>query len=137
MTKGPETSYLLLAAGSLMVALSGTLVGKYAFESNVAGVFLGYTLFVVAYKTCWYGAQQEGNISDTIKGVREFSGRNLLEEKPWRYLMILLGVYLAAHGTTEFAGVVAEPEVLDGIEAGISTFGGYILAHEGVNEVPI
>lgn len=138
MDKGKITKYLFLSTGSLLIALSGTLVGKYAFESNVIGVFIGYILFIIAYKTCWYGVHNKGEIRNAKDRFKDFSENSRqFGVEPWKYLMMLLGVYLASHGTTEFAAVVAEPELLTGVEAGISTLGGYILAHKVVNEVPI
>mgnify|MGYP006875055612 CR=1 FL=1 len=39
--------YFLLSAGSLLVALSFTIVGKYAFTSEITYVLIGYSIFVI------------------------------------------------------------------------------------------
>lgn len=139
MTGEKRTKYLLLAAGSLLVGLSGAIVGTSAFSQQTIQVFLGYSLFVVAYKTCWYGVHQEGGLEGVIqlleKGVKE--SIDSMKDKPWNYLMIILGVYLCSYGTVEFTRLVENPEIVTGLKTGIACFTGYIIAHEGVNEVPL
>lgn len=126
-------------AGSLMVGASGSVVGTYAFQGNTLYVFLGYIIFVLAYKTCWYGVHHSGG----LEGLRQLLKTGLQEtveftrEKPWNYLMILGGLYLASYGTVQFSQLVENPELITGLKTGLACFLGYILAHEGVNEVPL
>lgn len=131
--------YLLLSIGSLLVATSFTLVGKYAFMENILYVFLGYSIFVIGYKACWYGVYQDSGIKE-MKEILEDSSQEVLKhlsEEPLNYLLIGAGVYSASYGTVVFAQVVRSPDLVNGLIAGVTCFGGYIVAHEGVNEVPI
>ena len=121
------------------MATSFTLVGKYAFAENILYVFLGYSVFVVGYKTCWYGVYQDGGIKE-ITEVLEDSLQEVLKhlrEEPLNYFLICAGVFSASYGTVLFAQVVKNPALVNGLIAGATCFGGYIVAHEGVNEVPI
>lgn len=139
MEKDRKTKYFLLAAGSLMVGASGSVVGTYAFQGETLYVFLGYIIFVLAYKTCWYGVQHSGG----LEGLRQLVKEGMQEtveftrKKPWNYLLILAGLYLTSYGTVQFTTLVENPELVTGLKTGAACFGGYVLAHEGVNEVPL
>jgi hypothetical protein len=139
MDDGDKLKYFLLTAGSLLVALSFTLVGKYAFEGEILYVVLGYSIFVLGYKSCWYGVYQDDGLDELREllsdGFEE--GFQVLKEKPLNYVLIAAGVYSAAYGTILFAQLVENPSVSTMLFAGVASFGGYIMAHEGVNEVPL
>lgn len=131
-------NHLLMALGSIFVALSGTVVGINMFKNGIIEVFIGYLVFVLGYKTCWYGANIEFgdgysfDLSNSLSKLDEIKG-----VEAWKFILVFTGVYLVAHGTIEFGMLVAEPEPVIGAEAGISTFLGYVIAHEGVNRVPL
>jgi hypothetical protein len=139
MNESKIQTYLFLAAGSLIVAASFTAVGIHAPRGNFNMVFLGYLLFVWGYKTCWYGVNMELSVDRSIDAVRSklrHAARHVVSDL-WNYGMILLGLYLASYGTVEFAELIAEPGVEKVVVAGVSSLTGYILTHEGVNEVPL
>lgn len=139
MDEETRIKYGLLSVGSMLVAVSFTLVGKYAFEGDIHRVFLGYLVFVAGYKSCWYGVHLRGGFerfrSVLIKTIRE--AIKYAKSNPLNYLLIFVGVYSAAYGTVAFSGAVQDPTVGKIVIAGVAAFGGYIMAHEGVNEVPI
>jgi hypothetical protein len=128
---------ILFGAGTVLVGVSGSLVGTFAFEGNTFMVFLGFMVFVFGYKTCSYGEHHserpkdtEGEVIEKIKLISEnFKLSNIF--------LILIGVYLCSYVTVGFADMVESPSVLKGVESGVASFGGYIIAHKGVNEVPI
>lgn len=133
-----EVNHVLLGIGSVLVALSGTIVGIYAFKDALIEVIFGYMVFVLGYKTCWYAVNKKIEGSNLFNSINFESKLDQIKSiEPWKYLLIVIGVYLAAHGTVEFGAFVSEPKLLNGVEAGLSTFAGYIIAHEGVNEVPL
>jgi hypothetical protein len=127
---------ILLGAGTILVGLSGSLVGTFAFESNTIMVFLGFMVFVFGYKACGYGEHHSERLKDTEQVTEsiELISQNF---KLSNIFLILVGVYLCSYGTVGFADIVKSPSVLKGIESGLASFGGYIIAHEGMNEVPI
>jgi hypothetical protein len=132
-------TYLFLAAGSLIVAASFTAVGIHAPRGNFNMVFLGYLLFVWGYKTCWYGVNMELSVDrsiDAVKSRLQHAARHVANDL-WNYTMILLGLYLASYGTVAFAELISNPSIQKVIVAGFTSLTGYILAHEGVNEVPL
>lgn len=139
MDQEAKIKFSLLSIGSLLVATSFTLVGFYAFQGGLAEVVAGFLIFVVGYKTCWYGTHHKGGLEDLkavfLKVSRE--GFHELFSKPFNYLLILIGISSAGYGTMMFAEVVTSFSVQNAIISGAFTFGGYVIAHEGVNEVPI
>lgn len=139
MEEEETLKYGLLALGSLLVATSFTLVGRYAFEGNVTRVFLGYLVFVAGYKACWYGVHQEGGLGKLRESLDEGLRESLdfVKTDPLNYVLIAVGVYSAAFGSVTFARLVEEPTVHTTLLAGATSFGGYVMAHEGVNEVPL
>ena len=136
-----ETSikFSLLSIGSLLVAASFTWVGLYAFQKVLPGVVTGFLLFVAGYKICWYGAHHEGSLNDLKAVVLEVSREsfNELFSKPSNYILILIGVTCASYGTLLFAEIIISFKFPQAILSGIFSSLGYVLAHEGVNEVPI
>lgn len=134
-----QVKYLLLATGSVLVGLSGATVGKYAFEGKTLHVFTGYIIFVIAYKTCWYAVRHKKDSKD-LKNLLTSLAQEIKvfgKVKPLNYLLVITGLYLASYGTVEFARLVENTQIITGLRTGIACFTGYILAHEGVNEVPL
>lgn len=137
MNLSEDFDHFVLGLGSVLVALSGTIVGINAFNDGLVGVILGYIVFVIGYESCWHAVNSEINYG--LSQFNDFSSKldKIKTVEPWKYFLIITGVYLAAHGTVEFGAFVSRPELLTGVEAGLSTFAGYVIAHEGVNEVPL
>lgn len=132
------TRYVSLIAGSLIVALSGTVVAVHAPSGQTYGVFIGYILFVLGYKTCWFGSHQKEGIESIKQLKNDFSlDRINLKDNLTQHFLIFGGLYLASYGTVEFFSLVENPGILKGLETGLTSFGGYIMAHEAVNEAPI
>jgi hypothetical protein len=131
--------YGLLTLGSLLVATSFTLVGRYAFQGSVFNVFAGYLVFVAGYKACWYGVHQEGGFDKLRAALTEGFQESLdfVETNPVNYILIAVGVYSAAFGTVAFTVMIENPSIHQAILSGATSFGGYVMAHEGVNEVPL
>lgn len=139
MDESKIQTYLFLTIGSLIVATSFTTVGIHAPQGNFNMVFLGYLLFVWGYKTCWYGVNMELSVDRSIDAViakLRHAARHVANDV-WNYTVILLGLYLASYGTVAFAELIADPGLEKVVVAGFTSLSGYILAHEGVNEVPL
>lgn len=96
-------------------------------------------LFVTGYKVCWYGKHHKGGINDLKDVMVEVYRENFREvfSKPFNYLLILIGVTSSSYGTLLFAEIITSFSLNQAVLSGIFAFGGYVLAHEGVNEVPI
>ncbi|MFB6241574.1 MAG: hypothetical protein ABEJ36_02100 [Candidatus Nanosalina sp.] len=139
MEEEKQIKYSLLTAGSLLVALSFTLVGRYSFQGRILYVFFGYLLFVTGYKMCWYGVHQRGGFERFREVLVESAedAYSYLKTDPQNYFLILLGVYLTSYGSVLFTEALANPEIPRILLAGVAVFAGYVMAHEGVNEVPV
>lgn len=112
---------------------------KYAFLKRDIAVMIGYVLFLAGYKICWYGVHHDGGIEDLVHMPESslVKAVEFLKTESWKYLTIIAGLYLASYGTIEFFEFVSQPSIQTGIKTGLVGFTGYILAHEGVNEVPL
>lgn len=132
------TRYISLVVGSLIVALSGTIVAIYSPPNNIIGVFLGYIVFVLGYKTCWFGSHQKEGIKSLKSLKNSYSIKEIsLKDNLEKFILVVLGLYLASYGTVQFFNLVENPGLIKGLETGLTSFGGYIMAHEAVNEAPI
>jgi hypothetical protein len=128
----------ILILGALLVSAGGTLAGVYSFQGNYLLVFTGYMLFTTGYKISWHGTNSIRdmeelkyhlqNIGTTISSHITGEFRN--------YSLIVLGLVFSTVGTVQFGEMVLNQFSLFGVAwAGVSCFGGYMIAHEGINEV--
>lgn len=127
-----------LVLGTLIISAGWTITGVSAFDGNVPAVILGYMLFIAGYKLSWYGTHSVNN----LRQLKQFL--NTLKptltkhiRRDWdNYILISIGLIFVGYGTTIFAEIITgELIVFKTVLAGILCFGGYMVSHEGVNEV--
>lgn len=125
----------LLILGSLQVSLGASLVGVYAIEGFTPGVLFGYLIFVSGYKISWFSVHEISKLEQILEiGYETFFEGDKLGNL-WHLLLMLIGVSMTSYGTTLFAQIVLGDIGTSVFIAGIITFGGYMVAHEGVNGV--
>ena len=134
---GRNEKYSWILAGSLVVAAGFTLVGHFAFKGNVLMVSAGYALFVLGYKACWLGSHFR-----EVEGLQEFASglgflREIVYEPRAGWLMAVGGVFAVAFGSIKFAEASTTFETASLLYGGVFVYGGYVVAHEGVNQVPL
>jgi len=98
----------------------------------------GYILFTSGYKISWYGTHSITSLNELRNHLQNFGGTLVshVREDMHNYFLIFLGLLLSSFGTVRFGSmVVNELRVFEVAWAGILCFGGYMVAHEGVNEV--
>lgn len=125
-----------LFVGTVLAALGFTLVGINAFESRVFPVFAGYLSIVFGYKIQWYVVnrfQSFHKIRHYLDDSTEFYLH--FRENLRNYLFIVLGLLLASGGTVMFAQTVVSFSIVEALSSGLLCLSGYMIAHEGFNEV--
>ena len=135
-TEGFEVGVLVL--GAFLVSAGGTLAGVYSFQENYLLVFTGYVLFTTGYKISWYGTHSIRDMEELREHLQNFgtSISSHIAAEFRNYSLIVLGLVFSTFGTVQFGEMVLNQFSLFGVAwAGISCFGGYMTAHEGINEV--
>ncbi|MFB6213225.1 MAG: hypothetical protein ABEJ07_01530 [Candidatus Nanohaloarchaea archaeon] len=138
-----ENSHSITAAslvlGSILAAAGFTLVGISSFAGEPLMAASGFLSFVLGYKISWYGThtiRTMEELRNEMEGARnQFFGH--VERNLGNYALITLGLGMAAHGTTLFAQVITRFQTPEAVLSGLLCTTGYMLAHEGVNEVLI
>lgn len=128
----------LLITGTAIVALGMTTVGIYTFQDSFKLSSVGYFLFVIGYKICWFSAHENVNNFEQIlsRGKAFLNSENRFNEFRFHILSVI-GVLVVSYGTTQFAqNIVADPPIGSGLSA-LTISLGYITAHIGVNRVII
>lgn len=128
----------VLVLGSLLISVGGTLAGVFTFQGKVLPVLIGYVFFVAGYKVSWYGTHTFESFED-LRGVFQgFKGVLFSHVRGdyHNYFLIVLGLLMCSYGSVQFGEMVlGQLDVLRVVSAGLICFGGYMVAHEGVNEV--
>jgi hypothetical protein len=128
----------ILALGALLVSAGGTLAGVYSFQNNYLLVFIGYVFFTAGYKISWYGThsiRDPGELKDHLQNFGSSVSSHITGEFR-NYSLIVLGLVFSTVGTVQFGEMVLNQFSPFGVAwAGVSCFGGYMVAHEGINEV--
>lgn len=138
MDQDKAITALSLFLGSIMAATGFTIAGISSFAEKPLLVFVGFSVFAAGYKVSWYGTKKFESQKDILEAflkVRSFYTH--LKTNFTNYTMILVGLALCSYGTTMFAQLVFSFSFGGAIISGIVCVSGYIIAHEGVNEVLI
>ncbi|MWG36126.1 hypothetical protein [Halomarina oriensis] len=114
-----------VVAGSVVIATGSAVVGLMAFDGSVGWVTLGFALFVLGYALSQRGA-------DSGVPTRPSGDRRAVEVVV-RGGLVVGGVVGIAWGVTQFSLTVLDPSLTRAAVAGVSSIGGYIVAHVGVN----
>lgn len=124
--------YAWLFAGTTIVTIGAGLAGVYAFEGRVVPVAVGFALFFVGYRTSQFGVYRDDGQTlwrATRRTVGEFSTRRGAVQ----FGALVLGALGIAYGVTLFSQTIIEPAVRRAVAAGVTSIGGYMCAHFGMN----
>ena len=128
-----------LFIGSLITAGGCSLVGVYTFKNRPLLVFTGFLLFVVGYKLSWYGTRLVRD-TESLRGYISGGAGSFIahiDQNFTNYLLVLMGLISTSYGATIFGQTVKHFSIYQGAISGFMCVIGYMLAHEGVNEVLI
>lgn len=127
--------WILLALGTLVSASGFTLVGLYTVQGNFLLVALGFFLFVIGYKLCWFAAHDISTLSELSDAINSvLVPENRVRELKF-HILTVTGVIMVSYGATEFAQIIVADGQMNPAVAGFIVFTGYMIAHEGVNRV--
>lgn len=122
-----DSRKLWIIVGSLIIAIGSSIAGIMSFRNRSSVVMIGFLVFVLGYWTSQLGVHDTSNIR--IEQVRQgFTRQNVL-----RLLFALIGLGGIAWGVTLFSQTVLDPNVATAMMSGVSSIGGYMFAHVGIN----
>lgn len=128
-----------LIVGTLLVSTGCTLAAYYGFRERFVPVYIAFTLFAAGYKVSWYGTREFHNFESiiaTIKNIPDKGPQHVSEELE-NYILLAAGLASISYGFIVFTQNILNFSVESAVIAGFATFAGYMVAHEGVNEVLI
>ncbi|WP_267643323.1 hypothetical protein [Haloarchaeobius amylolyticus] len=111
--------------GSLVIAAGSTIAGLYAFEGRVALVMAGFLLFTWGYQLSQHGVHRGGIRFGGLETSRLIR----------RATLLVIGWIGIAFGVTLFAQTILDPSLSNAAFSGVSSIGGYMFAHVGINGV--
>lgn len=115
-------------AGSVVIAVGSAIAGIYAFQDHVLLVFLGFLLFFAGYRL-----SQTGVHDDDQSSLRENIGAVTTSRGIARVGLLGVGGYGIAFGVTTFTQTILDPALSSAVISGVSSIGGYMFAHVGMN----
>lgn len=122
-----SSNLLSVVIGSLIIAAGSTIAGIMSFQNEPWWVFVGFLIFTVGYWTTQRGTNGglgiESSMDQTV-----ITRQNIL-----RFVFALVGLGGIAIGVTMFSQTVLDPNVTTATVSGISSIGGYMFAHVGIN----
>lgn len=131
-SRDPWTDYAWLSVGTLIITAGAGLAGVFAFEGRVAPVAFGFALFFVGYRAAQFGVYRwpERTVADAVRAtVAGFA----TAKGAVQFVALLLGAIGIAYGVTLFSQTIIEPTVRSAVIAGVTSIGGYMCAHFGMN----
>lgn len=117
-----------IIVGSLVVASGSTIAGLYAFDGRVLPVAMGFLLFFAGYWLSQLGVH--GADRPTRPSLRSAVRARTVA----RLGLLGLGGLGIAFGVTEFTRTILDPSPPNAVLAGVSSIGGYMVAHLGMND---
>ena len=128
----PWEEYAWLFVGTLIITVGAGTAGVFAFEGRVAPVAFGFALFFVGYRASQFGVYRwpertvGGALRATVTGFA--TGRGAVQ-----FVALVLGAVGIAYGVTLFSQTIIDPAVRSAVIAGVTSIGGYMCAHFGMN----
>lgn len=113
--------------GSFIITTGSTIAGIYSFDGRVGFVTVGFVIFTFGYLF----SQQRLSLRPRFYYESIKSGSHCL--LLFQIIMLVMGHVFIGYGMTLFAQTILEPSVSNVVLSGISTMGGYMCAHVGVN----
>lgn len=127
-----RTDYAWLFTGTFVITIGAGLAGVYAFEGRLIPVVFGFALFFVGYRASQFGVYQwpERTVRSAARGtIGGFASRRGAVQGG----ALLFGAVGIAYGVTLFSQTIIEPAVQSAVVAGVTSVGGYMCAHFGMN----
>ncbi|QGA80949.1 hypothetical protein [Candidatus Nanohalobium constans] len=127
-----------LVLGIIVTSSGLALVASSAFDAAVFRVFFGFVLVSVGYKVSWLGAHRFESFEDISEKTGSLKGSSGYLKDGFRNLvLIFVGLMMCAEGTVLFAELVISFDLVLAFLSGFACFTGYLVAHQGINEVAI
>lgn len=114
--------------GSLIIAIGSTIAGINSFDGEVGLVTVGFLIFVAGYAISQHGLHASGGAFRLPT----------VELKPlavlvFQAVLLTVGIVFISLGVTMFSQTILNPNLDDAVLSGISSIGGYMIAHVGIN----
>ncbi|MDR5674507.1 hypothetical protein RH858_15375 [Halalkaliarchaeum sp. AArc-GB] len=132
LSERPWNEYVWLVIGTLIITVGAGTAGIFAFEGRVALVAFGFALFFVGYRASQFGVYRwpERTVGDAVQAtVAGFA----TAKGAVQFVALLFGAVGIAYGVTLFSQTIIEPAVRSAVIAGLTSIGGYMCAHFGMN----
>lgn len=122
--------------GSILVAIGAGTAALYGFANQYYHIYAGLLLFTVGYELINYTTTAEHlwgaeKLRDLVHGVAS-------DPVPVISVLVLIGAGVGsmAEGIRLFSQLIlaSEPSVTATVLSGVMSFGGYVVAHIGVNQ---
>lgn len=131
--RGRLVAHAWTIVGSLVIATGSTLAGLYAFEGNVPVVMFGFLVFIVGYRLSQVGTHAGGD--GVLRGAVLRVRASATPESFVRGALLFVGWLCIALGVTRFSQTILDPSLSNAALSGVSSIGGYMAAHVGINGV--
>lgn len=120
------SSHLPTIMGSVVIALGASIAGLYSFRGDTPIVMFGFLLFILGYRLSQVG------IAGILR-LEATDGNGLSSVS--RGILLIVGWIGIAFGVTLFSQTILSPSVSNAVFSGVSSIGGYMCAHVGINGV--
>ena len=114
--------------GSLVIALGSTIAGISSFNRDVELVTVGFMIFVAGYAISQHGLHPGGGAFRLTSAESKSLAVLALQ-----IVLLIVGVSFISVGVTMFSQTILDPNLNDAVISGISSIGGYMIAHVGIN----
>lgn len=114
--------------GSLLIASGSAMAGISSFNNQVGLVGLGFIIFVAGYAISQRGLHANESVLQLISDESKSMGSVMLQ-----VTLLGAGIVFISLGVTLFSQTILNPDVKNAALSGISSIGGYMIAHVGIN----
>lgn len=121
-----------MVAGSLLVAAGAGLAGLFSFRGDVGVVAVGFVLFFAGFRLAQRGYHDPGAPVRTHLRPADPSSDATAGRTAVAYVLIGVGLLGIANGVTLFSQTIVSPGLTQAVLSGVSSIGGYIVAHMGM-----
>lgn len=119
--------------GSVIIAIGSTLAGLYAFADRIGVVMLGFLIFIGGYRISQLGMHSDIRTNTGV--FSRLSNVTIDGAIAIRVCLLVLGWAGIATGVTLFSQTILDPSISSAVVSGVSSIGGYMCAHVGINGV--
>lgn len=131
-TEGNRGETVQLISGGLILSTGLAVAALYAAEQSFEGVFIGFAFIVFGYELSQYSVYT----SEDSK-ARAFVQDIVESSRLTDFLMVLVGAGAITYGFTLLFESVAETKITLALLSAAMMFGGYMVAHYGLNKTVI